>query len=242
MTTAERNAIASPATGLTIFNTTENCLQWYVTDGWYDGCDNSIFSPGDVRSTTGKIWKDRNLGASQVATASNDFNAYGSLYQWGRLSDGHEIINWTSPSGSDGAEQSNETTTTTTSTSPPTSDFIKAGNWYIGTNPDDLWQGVSGINNPCPTGYRLPTEAELDAERLSWGTNDAAGAFNSPLKLPTAGNRSYSSGNLLSQGSGNYWSSTVSGGFSRLLEFTSGNASMQQDFRGDGYSVRCLKE
>ena len=33
---------------------------------------------------------DRNPGASQVATASNDGQAYGDLYQWGQLSDGHE--------------------------------------------------------------------------------------------------------------------------------------------------------
>ncbi len=39
MTTVQRNAIASPADGLTIFNTTENCLQWYNGTGWYDGCD-----------------------------------------------------------------------------------------------------------------------------------------------------------------------------------------------------------
>ncbi|MDZ7738239.1 MAG: hypothetical protein U5K32_04030 [Bacteroidales bacterium] len=33
---------------------------------------------------------DRNLGASQVATASDDENGYGDLYQWGRSADGHE--------------------------------------------------------------------------------------------------------------------------------------------------------
>ena len=36
------------------------------------------------------IWLDRNLGAGQVATASNDSLAYGDLYQWGRGGDGHE--------------------------------------------------------------------------------------------------------------------------------------------------------
>ncbi|MDO5968527.1 hypothetical protein Q4Q35_01790, partial [Flavivirga aquimarina] len=41
-------------------------------------------------SATGKIWMDRNLGASQVATSSNDADAYGDLYQWGRAADGHE--------------------------------------------------------------------------------------------------------------------------------------------------------
>lgn len=33
---------------------------------------------------------DRNLGVSRIATSSTDSEAYGDLYQWGRLSDGHE--------------------------------------------------------------------------------------------------------------------------------------------------------
>ena len=33
---------------------------------------------------------------TQQATGSNDRLAYGSLYQWGRSSDGHELITWTS--------------------------------------------------------------------------------------------------------------------------------------------------
>jgi len=40
--------------------------------------------------TTGKIWMDRNLGATQVATSSTDAASYGDLYQWGRRSDGHQ--------------------------------------------------------------------------------------------------------------------------------------------------------
>lgn len=39
---------------------------------------------------TGRLWLDRNLGASQVATSSTDTLSYGDLYQWGRETDGHE--------------------------------------------------------------------------------------------------------------------------------------------------------
>ncbi len=58
-------------------------------------------------NTTGRKWLNNNLGAdyanvdssnynaSQQATASNDHLAYGSLFQWGRKADGHELINWT---------------------------------------------------------------------------------------------------------------------------------------------------
>jgi hypothetical protein len=35
---------------------------------------------------------DRNLGAAYVAESATDYLAYASLYQWGRLSDGHQLI------------------------------------------------------------------------------------------------------------------------------------------------------
>jgi hypothetical protein len=61
--------------------------------------------------------------------------------------------------------------------------------------------------------FRLPTEAEWEIERASWISNDAAGAFASPLKLVSAGYRSNSNGTLFYAGSeGGYWSSTVDGG------------------------------
>jgi hypothetical protein len=108
---------------------------------------------------------------------------------------------------------------------------------------DNLWQGESGINNPCPTGYRLPTDVELDAERLSWSSNNAAGAYNSPLKLPVAGRRLNSNGSLNAVGYlGFYWSSTVNGTTSRGLYFYSGDANMTNYNRADGFSVRCIKE
>jgi hypothetical protein len=46
-----------------------------------------------LNPATGKTWMDRNLGAAQLATASNDVAAYGDLYQWGRFSDGHQCRN-----------------------------------------------------------------------------------------------------------------------------------------------------
>jgi uncharacterized protein (TIGR02145 family) len=199
-----------------------------------------IVSPTDViNPRTGKIWMDRNLGATRVATSSTDADSYGDLYQWGRGADGHQI------------RTSNNTTSTLSSTDVPgNANFIifiptvnGINDWRNPQNVN-LWQGVNGTNNPCPSGYRLPTDAELDAERLSWASNNnAAGAFSSPVKLPMAGFRNIYIGDLTSDGSyGNYWSSTVSGAYSRRLGFSSTDADMSAVFRGYGFSVRCLKE
>lgn len=117
-------------------------------DGWLsavlDAFDDE--SPGVawigpiVVSPTGKVWMDRNLGASQVATAVDDDDAYGDLYQWGRGADGHE------------KRDSDTTPTRSDSDTPGHGDFITTSSepydWRTGQN-DDLWQGVSGTNNPC---------------------------------------------------------------------------------------------
>ena len=43
MDTDARNNINSPAEGLVIYNTDEKCLQWYDTNGWYDGCSGATY-------------------------------------------------------------------------------------------------------------------------------------------------------------------------------------------------------
>ena len=191
--------------------------------------------------TTGETWMDRNLGASQVATSSTDAAAYGDLYQWGRAADGHESRTSDNHDGdTDGKPSTYDANGDwdgkfiTTNTSPR--------DWLDPQN-DNLWQGVNGTNNPCPSGYRLPTIAEWDAERTSWSSNDAAGAFGSPLKLPMAGDRHYSNGSLDNEGSrGFYWSSTVSSTLSMYLVFISYDAVSLDSYRATGCSVRCIKD
>lgn len=177
---------------------------------------------------------DRNLGATQVATSSTDAASYGDLYQWGRGADGHQC------------RTSSTTSTLSTTDQPGHGNFItvNSGNYdWRSTQNLNLWEGVNGVNNPCPSGYRLPTEEELNAERTSWSSNNGVGAFASLLKLPMAGRRLDSNGSLSNVGTfGLYWSSSVSSTSSRHLFFISSNAGMGTSLRAVGVSVRCLKE
>jgi uncharacterized protein (TIGR02145 family) len=177
---------------------------------------------------TGRTWMDRNLGALRPAKSSNDEQAYGDLYQWGRGADGHQCRN------------SDITTTLSSSNNPGHNRFIIVEDWRSPSN-DNLWQGVK--NNPCPIGYRLPTETEWKNEINSWSSKDAKGAFNSPLKLPLVGNRSWVRGSIYNVGfSGSYWSSNVSLTHAREIYFSSTGAVISGSDRADGYSVRCIKD
>lgn len=242
MTTAQRNAIVSPAYTLLIYNTTTSCFEAYdsLTTSWVKfGCP-SPYSCGGTETTiveivnpaTGKTWMDRNLGSGQVAVLSHDVSAYGGLYQWGRCTDGHE-------------KRTSETTTTLSPTDTPIDNkFIIASSgvkdWRNPQN-DNLWQGVNGINNPCPIGYRLPTEAEYTAEIATWSAATSVGAFGSPLKLTVAGYRT-TVAVLTSAGTeGFYSTSTVSGTSARYLFFTSSSAAISTQPRARGASVRCIK-
>jgi len=203
---------------------------------WYNG---ALVKYGTVISHNNTCWLDRNLGANSVATSSNDGNGYGDLFQWGRLDDGHQIRN--------------STTTTTISNSnmpghslfivPPDNVTWPSQNW-LNTQNNSLWQGVSGINNPCPTGWRIPTETEFLSEIQSWPGSNLNGAFNGPLKLTTALQRQANS-TISGNGAGFYWSSTISTTYSyyvRYMYFDHSNATTFHNPRASGHSVRCIKD
>lgn len=182
--------------------------------------------------TTGKTWMDRNLGASKVADSLTDVNAYGVLYQWGRRSDGHQC------------RTSATTTVLSISDQPSHGNFI-----LVNTTPFDwrnpqninLWQGVNGINNPCPIGYRLPTDAEWDTERLTWSSSSPNGAFSSFLRLTVGGVRLNTTGAFGNVGNiGYYWSSTAAS--IQSMHLTIGPLTQNNGTtRSYGLTVRCIK-
>lgn len=181
---------------------------------------------------TGKAWMDRNLGASRVARSAADSLAFGDLYQWGRASDGHEKI------------YSNTTSIVSDSDNPGHGDMIVDSFDWLNSQNDDLWQGIDGTNNPCPSGYRIPTEAEWRNEIATWTSETGKGAFNSDLKLPWAGlrNSQENGGFDFVDYYGYYWSSTTSSTRSRNVVFGRGYLSWNDSYRADGRSVRCIMD
>ena len=212
--------VATNINGTSTASTTINTITPYVVS--------------DVTGSAGRIWMDRNLGASRVAISKTDALAYGDLYQWGRATDGHQ-------------KRSSATINALSSTySPEHTDFVNAPDapydWLIEQN-DNLWQGKYGINNPCPIGYRVPTFDELDAERRSWSqiaNQTVDDAYNSPLKITLAGMRA--SNGFSNEGvAGLYWTSSINPDRTskylqvyQLLGFAGTN-------RADGLCVRCIK-
>ena len=178
---------------------------------------------------TGRQWLDRNLGATRVAQAVNDEDAYGHLFQWGRLADGHEIR------------------TSLTRNEQSTGDVPGHGDFIIGfldwRNPsnNDLWQGVDSINSVAPKGWRLPTEAEWIEEYGTWSSQNTSGGYNSNLKLSAGGFRDNSNGNLQTVGQRfYYWSST--NGSTNAIYMRALTPTMLTLGKGYGCSVRLIKE
>ena len=178
-----------------------------------------LTSPG-----TGKIWMDRNLKG---------------LFQWGRNSDGHE--KWMSA-----------TTSILSTSDTPGHGFLivppsgsQPYDWRIPQN-DNLWQGVNGINNPCPQGFRLPTEAEWKEElqigiSSEWYTHFARYPDYLSLGLNCqrnpGGSPPYDCHN-----SGYFWSSTVDGTRARGFYISYRSGGMFSHFRTSAHGVRCIKD
>jgi hypothetical protein len=185
---------------------------------------------------TGKVWLDRNLGASQVCTSQTDSACYGNYYQWGRDDDGHEL------------RSSSITRGQADSISPGHSMVILSSErtWTSvdanGSNRQSAWAD-GGVNDICPSGYGVPTIEELRADTIQATTTTITNgdtAFSSFLKLSKAGYGLDLS--LESLGvTGYYWSRSYNGtGFSMNL---SGNsATIYSGILEDILlSVRCIK-
>jgi uncharacterized protein (TIGR02145 family) len=181
-------------------------------------------------------------------SGATDATVYGDLYQWGRPTDGHE------------KRTSATTTTLSASNTPGHSNFILAPSvpydWRSPRN-DALWGATKTANDPCPAGWRLPTQAEwasiyvASGNTWTWSNTTTPGYKISTdggttvsLFLPAAGYRNQGSSTLGNAGTiGYYWSSTPYSTYSYYLYFSSGGVSPGSNYyRANGYSCRCIAE
>jgi uncharacterized protein (TIGR02145 family) len=215
-----------------------------------------------ISPTTGKKWLDRNIGAKQVATAINDYLAYGDFFQWGRPADGHQLINWTS--STTGTPVNGTTTVLATTDIPGHSNVIMPDisstsyDWRSDNN-SNRW--ATTPQGPCPAGWHVPSRAEWQAEAgladggTAGGFIDLSQAFNK-LKIVSAGSRGLTGPNTVEFNSVGVlawnWSSTVelrSNSFYRGYRLRTGvdplgsagqtNAS---SFMNVAMAVRCIKD
>jgi uncharacterized protein (TIGR02145 family) len=183
-----------------------------------------------INPITGKIWMDRNLGVTELNENSNNANALGDLYQWGRFADGHQC------------RISNTTENLSSLLQPGHDDFILSPNppfdWLSPQN-ENLWQGRDGINNPCPIGYRLPTEQEFREELASW-VSDIGNCF---IDIRQCGRRNNANGFINNQ-LGAYWTSDIDGLNARRMGFfiEEDKFIFTSAERARGSSVRCIKD
>ena len=113
----------------------------------------------------------------------------------------------------------------------------------------DTWETA---NNPCPSGWRVPTHEELQSlvnSGSEWTTLNGVngryfGSGNNKVFFSAAGRRTGIDGTLSTVGSsGSYWSSTLRSSYiAYKLAFNSGAAGTSDPGTIDAYPVRCVKQ
>ena len=218
-----------------------------------------------VVAADGSTWLNNNLGAnysninslvfniSQQASPNpdhgyneySDYDAYGSLIQWGRKTDGHELVTWLDFEDFIPVYVSINIRPENDAPTHPNFIYLVSPfdnyDWRGATQNDALWATEASPNNPCPVGYRVPNEPEFTNMLSTSGITDLSTAYNSVMKFTNPGMWDYTS-TAAGGDYGEYATSTVSSNSARGVSITASNVVYQDQRRADGRSVRCIKD
>lgn len=230
--------------------------------GTVTGADGILYKT--VRLGDGSVWLQQNLGSSRVATAIDDTQSFGDLYQWGRWADGHE-------------KRTPVFSRTISPTEPnPNNPSGLVKQWGANVNPyyynnsSPTWWSVDVIGttdtwtaslpsqanenqgcDPCRLllggTWRLPTSSEYEGLNNNASTTGVAitnstSGFNSWLKYSSGGRRDVTSTTLLEVGTAAYyWTSTatltssISSTNAYLISVKTSNANISPYMSNRGY-------
>lgn len=195
----------------------------------------------DAGHTQYKQFLCRNLGAAGDLYSGGltyDPADNGDTYQWGRPTDGHE------------KRTSATTTILATSNTPGHASFIRplSGlyDWRSGGGNDTRWtDATKAANDPCPAGYKVPSQAQWAAvlANNTTGTWATGYMFGDRLFLPASGVRQ-NTGDIVNVGlRGDYWSSTANGTNANELILINGLCWQSSGgARASGLSIRCIAQ
>lgn len=159
MTTAQRNAISSPATGLQVYNSETNCLNFYTPNGWFEVCGepltptspcggiSSVEYNGKVYTTVAigtQCWLGQNLNTTKYRNGDNIPNVTDNT-AWGNLTTGAYC------------DYNNDANNASV--------YGRLYNWYT----------VDDSRNLCPTGWHVPSDTEWTTLTTYLGGESIAG-------------------------------------------------------------------
>jgi len=244
--------------------------------------DITVISGCSVRTVSGGwlTFMCYNLGAKDMSIAdqmaympnpntgnTTDSTVYGSLYQWGRRADGHQLRTSAGVAGPITTFDTNGQAIGDT-----IGKYIFAATTWCSPQDASLWS-TSRMNDPCPSGWRLPIFTEwmgiasgnnspiyppasggttvTSGNKWVWSIASntkgwlitPSGSSEPTLFLPAAGVRNQNNGALEgSSGEGSYWCSNMAGtnaGCS-LTFYSNVLYPGNTSFAASGTSVRCV--
>lgn len=246
-----------------------------------DYAHNFLYLP--VQAEDGKIWLNNNLGANyanvdhplfnltQQAKSATDRDAMGSLFQWGRKADGHELVNRyssdypheyfsnsTIDSFKHGAfDMSNPSTYgVRIPWDPGIPERIYRFNgtsydWVIVQYPvaaDGTRWNADGANNPCPQGFKVPLQADWTTLRTAAGNVNLTNQTKK-IKLTNAGEGTRGQTEVYNSTTASYWvsdgyvsSGSHIGSIAHFNGFTIYGSNYSGSAATYSHSVRCIQQ